>query len=253
MAKSGKSGLVVFAILLAFLLVSIRQVFTWDRESSVQKSVSQDIREHYPIADSIEPESSDPKERDKRQKRSKKYNQKTKGIGPSIVQTAEGYHWPSDFPPIPVSLSDLVIIGTISKATAHLAQDKNSVYSEFTIRVAEVLKSDTPNLLQGNSIITERRGGRVRYPSGQVSWLFLVGQGMPRFSGTYLLFLKRTDEEDQVYAILTGYELRDGRIIPLDYAYGGVGFARYDGSDATVFLNEVRNAIEKCSTSASQD
>src|SRR5712691_8965640 len=132
-----------------------------------QESIKEKVKGQYPIANSSEPEPSDPKERAKRLKRSKKYNEQHAGVGPQLVQSAQGYHWPEDFKPIPVSASDAVIVGTISDAKAHLSEDKNSVYSEFTVTINEVLKNGTgSSLLPGESVILERKGGRVRYPSG---------------------------------------------------------------------------------------
>lgn len=251
MSKHKKSGLFLLAMLFAVVLTPIRQLPSWARQVAGQKSATQDLKEQYPVADPTEPESSDPKERAHRQKRNKRYNQGIKAIGPQIVQTADGYHWPPDFAPLPVSLSDAIIVGRISDAKAHLSEDKNSVYSEFAVRVDQVLKSTTGDLVPGVFVTTDRKGGQVRYPSGQMSWLFVVGQGTPRLGETYLLFLKKTDD-DQVYSILTGYEIKNSRIDPLDYAPGVVGFERYAGSDPTVFLTEVRNVIAKCSTVSGQ-
>ena len=97
-----------------------------------QESVKDRVKVRYPIADSLESEPSDPKERAKRLKRSKRYNGKTTVVGPQLVQSSEGYNWPEDFKAIPVSASDVIVVGTISEAKAHLSQDRNSVYSEFT-------------------------------------------------------------------------------------------------------------------------
>lgn len=210
-----------------------------------QESIKEKLKKQFPIVDSSEPEPPDPKERAKRLKRNKKYNTQQANVGPQLVQSAQGYHWPADFKPIPISVSDLVIAGTISDARAHLSEDKNSVYSEFTVTINEVLKNNASvSLLPGGSITLERKGGRVRYPSGHISWLFVVGQGLPQLNGQYVFFLKTTDE-DGLFDILTGYEICAGRIEPLDDSPGVVHFERYSGSDATAFVNDVRNSIAK--------
>jgi hypothetical protein len=209
-----------------------------------EESIREKLKRQFPIVDSSEPEPSEPQERTKRQKRSKKYNtDKVPNVGPQLVQSAQGYHWPADFKPIPVSASDVVVVGTISDARAHLSEDKNSVYSEFTVTINEVLKNNASlSLVAGNSITLERKGGRVRYPSGHISWFYVAGQGLPQLNGQYVLFLKSTDEE-QLFDILTGYEIRDNRIEPMDYSPGVVHFERYSGSDATDFLNKIRSSI----------
>jgi len=246
MDKYRKSVLIVLGILFTLLLVPIWQVLTWGREPSSQESVSQDIREQYPVADSTKLEPAEPGQRAKRLAKGRKYNQKEKSVSPLLVQSAEGYHWPVDFSAIPVALSDAVIVGEVSHAEAFLSEDRNSVYSEFTVRIEDVLSNTTPlSLGSGTSIVTERRGGRVRYPSGHVSWLFVVGQGMPRAGRRYVLFLKQNNP-DQDFDILTGYELRGNQVIPIDSSPGVVRFDRYKGLDIAAFLNEVRVAISKC-------
>ena len=98
------------------------------------------------------------------------------------------------------------------------------------------------SLSPGNSLTLEREGGRVRFPSGHISWFYVVGKGLPQLNTQYVFFLKTTDEE-RLFDILTGYEIHDGRIEPLDYSPGVVGFQRYSGSDAMTFVNEIRSNI----------
>lgn len=45
-------------------------------------------------------------------------------------------------PIIPAEESDLIVIGTITDVSAHMSNDKRGVYSEFTIRVKQILKND---------------------------------------------------------------------------------------------------------------
>src|SRR6267154_337617 len=189
--------------------------------------IRQRLKEQFPVVGSDEQESTDPQQRAIRSKRSKKHNERMAKIGPDLVQSSEGYHWPSDFKPLPTDSSDVVIVGKISDAKAHLSEDKNSVYSEFAVTIDEVLKNKTGVMLSpGGTLTIERNGGRVRYPSGHISWFFVVGQGLPQLDGQYVLFLKTTEEE-RLFDILTGYQIVDGRIEPLDYSPGVVGFQRY--------------------------
>jgi hypothetical protein len=41
---------------------------------------------------------------------------------------------------LPTHISNAVVIGEVTDAKAYLSEDRTSVYSEFTIRVGEVLK-----------------------------------------------------------------------------------------------------------------
>jgi len=42
---------------------------------------------------------------------------------------------------------------------------------------------------------------------------------------------------------LTGYLIGDGRIEPLDYSPGVVGFERYSGANANAFIEEIRSSL----------
>lgn len=244
--------MILKSLLVLLLLFSAAALITpWRFHSQGQvkggqdsgESIKEKLKKQFPIVDSFEPEPADPQERTKRQKRSEKFNEQRANVGPQLVQSAQGYHWPADFKPIPISVSDLVIVGTISDARAHLSEDKNSIYSEFSVTINAVLKNGPRlSLVSGDSITLEREGGRVRYPSGHISWFFVIGQGLPQLNGQYVLFLKAADEE-RLFDILTGYQILDGRIEPLDDSPGVVHFERYSGSDATAFVNEIRRSI----------
>lgn len=132
------------------------------------------------------------------------------------------------------------MIGQVRDANAHISADKNGVYSEFTVQVGEVIKDATASPLSpGNQITAERQGGRVRYPSGRVEWFHINAQNMPTVNSRYVLFLKHIDSDS--FSIITGYELRDGRVYALDS--GASQFTFYDGGDELSFLKLVREAI----------
>jgi hypothetical protein len=156
------------------------------------------------------------------------------------------YHWPPGFPELPVAQSDAVVLGDVSKTAAYLTEDETGVYSEFTVRIDEILKTDgQASLSTGGSIIADRPGGRVRYPTGEMGQFSITGRGMPREGKRYVLFLKRGGE-DEDYQIITGYELRQGRVFPLDKSTSNqTNFDIYANSDETSFLNKIRDAVAK--------
>ena len=84
-------------------------------------------------------------------------------------------HWWQAIPPIPISQSDLAVIGKVSSANAFLSANKSTVYSEFTIDVSAILKGRAEGY-----VVVEREGGYVRFPSGHVR--ALDGQGNLAFS-----------------------------------------------------------------------
>jgi hypothetical protein len=150
-------------------------------------------------------------------------------------------------PAFPVGRSAIIALGEVVDAQAYLSDDKSGVYSEFSVRIEEVLKNDplTPSF-PGSLVVAERYGGRVRFPSGRVTFFGNRDEGMLRQGGRYIFFLERSDQQ---YSILTAYELLSGRIHPVDgknapgsdSAYS-VGDA-YENADATHFMSEVQRAI----------
>ena len=155
-------------------------------------------------------------------------------------------HWWAGLPALPTAQSDAVVVSEVTGSQAHLAPGKTGVYSEFTVRLGPVLKSDG-SLLPGNSIVAQREGGAVRFRNGRVKNYRVHGMGMPGVGRRYVLFLKSQDG-GRDFDIITGYELSDGRVVPLDgtgrtSGSGLLPFDRYAGADETSFLQEVQNAV----------
>lgn len=68
---------------------------------------------------------------------------------------------------------------------------------------------------------------------------------MPQKGKQYLLFIKRGGTEED-YQIITGYEIRQGRVFPLDMSTSSdTNFGIYTNSDAALFLNKIREAANK--------
>ncbi|MDT4895699.1 MAG: hypothetical protein QOH25_776 [Acidobacteriota bacterium] len=151
-------------------------------------------------------------------------------------------HWWAGLSALPADKSDAVVIGQITDAQAFLTDDNTGLYSEFSVRITEVLKDNGSNHLT-DSIVVERVGGAVKFPNGRIKQFRFNGQEMPRVGRQYVLFLK-SNGQGQDYIILTGYELRAGRVFPLDGRGGKLLFSRYAGFDQTAFMTEVRDAIE---------
>ena len=124
--------------------------------------------------------------------------------------------WMQSLPALPVAASDAIVIGEITNAQAYLSPDKTGVYTEYTVRVDEVLKqSSAAQPASGGLVDVQREGGRVQFPSGRVQSYITHYQGVPVTGQRYVLFLKHNEQAD-VFIILTGYEQRDGKVYPLD-------------------------------------
>lgn len=208
-----------------------------------------DFESRFPIADYTGLEPTDPQERAKRKSKDKRLPKGVLEDSPGATETSivDG-NGSGGLTALPVSLSDIIIIGDVLNAQAYLSSDKTGLFSEFTISVQEVLKTrGNDAVLPGANISVEREGARIRYPSGNIRWVRFAHEGMPAIGGRYVLFLRRTGPES-IPTILTGYELRAGRVFPLD----GVGafeefkvpkFAVYEGVEETVFLTTVRGLV----------
>jgi hypothetical protein len=114
--------------------------------------------------------SSDPNERARWQTKSKKYNNKH---APRISESSDVIFliedWDTRLPAFPVARSAAVVTGEIREVRAYLSEDGTNIYSEFSIQVDEILKNDPLNtVITGGTLIAERRGGRVRFPSGKI-------------------------------------------------------------------------------------
>ena len=191
----------------------------------------------FPIADYGAPESSDPCERAKRHAKGKKYDKSHWNIYPDAQSSMARTHpLDPDLPALPIAESTAVVIGRVTDAKAFLSNDKTGVYSVFNFQIDEVIKnSSNPSLTAASSIEVERDGGRVRFPNGRT--LIFVSTNMPQVGLRYVLFLKIPQGQTD-FQILTGYELRDGRVYPLDDL---PNLSVYENADEATFLNQLRN------------
>jgi hypothetical protein len=242
--RSHKRVLFQLFVVLVVAVVTVTAALRSRNNGSTSHPIDQlpaDDNSKLPIVDFDSPEPTDPEKRAKRKAKSKRYDRKYPAIGPGMWQGV--YNWPEGFPRLPVRQSNVIVIGTISDASAHLSDDKAGVYSEFILCLDQVLKDDSVTPLKpGNEIVLERDGGRVRYSSGKVGGFLFIGLGMPQVRHRYVLFLTRNQPE-QDFHILTGYELREGHVFPLDDSPGVVHFEIYENSSQETLLNDLLAAI----------
>jgi hypothetical protein len=141
---------------------------------------------------------------------------------------------------IPVAKSDLIMIGEIKAANAHMSNDRRGVYSEFTIQVQDILKNDAVKKVEdGKSVIADREGGAVLYPNGQKVIYQVSNRKLPSTGNEYIFFLT-SDKQSPNYKILTLYQLNGDEILRLDY---GRNFDEFKNAGKTIFIESIRNKI----------
>ena len=205
-----------------------------DKHEELFKASRQKLDEQLPIVDYNEPKPTEAAEREKRLAKDRRHNL---GGSPKIVEgmteASTVYHWPEDFPALPVEQSTTIVVGRVLEAKAHISDDRTGVYSEVVVDVEKLLK-DKVGI--ASPVVAEREGGRIRFPSGSEYRYFVDGLGLPKVGHTYMLFLKQLDEGG--FSILTGYELLNGQVTPLDRS-SSVAFEKYHLTDADRFISEV--------------
>jgi hypothetical protein len=118
--------------------------------------------------------------------------------------------------PMPFGGSDAVVTGTITAGQAYLSNDKQNIYSEFKLKLQEIVKAPNHSFVRaGDSIDIQRKGGAIRLPSGKVLVKGMLEDSMPQVGKRYLLFLKY-DPNTEDYGVLTGYQLEGDEVYRLD-------------------------------------
>lgn len=213
----------------------------------------------YTVTDYDAPEPADARKRELKRARAKHWNLKPqKGVDPKQFMITEKRESTFGSPPshapeqpaLPAAQSDAVVVGEVTDAQAYLSEDKVTVLSEFEVHVTDILKyNSVAPFSVGDSIDAIRGGGAVRFPSGKIIRYGHHGKPLPRMGKKYVFFLKY-DEGGQEYTIITAYELRAGRVFPLDgislvgtteRAYAA--YQKYKDADEATFMSDVRNAI----------
>jgi hypothetical protein len=142
---------------------------------------------------------------------------------------------------LPAHSAAAVIIGTVLSGQAFVFHDHSYVYSDYSIRIDEILKPDAnTDLFVGGQLVAFRLGGTIRFPSGHIKNFFVLGEGYPKVGSQYLFFLGRPDVNIREYSmtLYATYELSNGKVFPLDD-----GMDDYDGISQNVLLDQVKKLI----------
>lgn len=264
MKRKSMLGVAAIAANLALVFVigfAVAQQKGGEKGRAAPAADQQAPRDFGPITEYNKPLPADPAESALRMARNRKYSQTYALPSEAELQAGENMmrgpgeddvvgelQLPvSGSPPqdtVPVASSDAVLVGRITSADAFSADGRFTLYSEFrAITLAVLKRSRQASVDTGSAVTFERYGGRMRLPSGRVFVSGKIWEHMPTVGGSYVLFLK-WEPSGQDFSLITAYEVRDGRVYPLDedpshrQTYG-----RYAGSSATALFAEVERLV----------
>jgi len=151
-----------------------------------------------------------------------------------------------DPPGIPASVSTAIVVGTVVSGRCFINETHTFVYTDYKVKVDDILKPDpSTSLTIGDLLTASRPGGAVHFPSGHVTNVLNVGQGLPEIGAQYVLFLWKTIPNLPEYEILidSGYQLKNDRTYALDDAT-----SQYNGEEVNALLEKIHKAISASQT-----
>lgn len=223
------------------------------RECSMSQPSQSSTPENQAIVSDEEPESPNAKERESRKAKSIRYN---RGGNDLTARNPDAEYFselvlPRGLPLVPSSESAAVVIGTVVRLQPYLSEDRSRIYTEITVQVEDVLKSDSRKLLSADSmLIVDRVGGALRLKSGRIvrDEVTIEGLGKPCVGRRYVFFAQRVNKSNDL-SLIKGYELQNGKVFTFDTRASKPISAKPDVpvsfSDETVFLDVVRQELRR--------
>lgn len=247
-----KNNKIMWGLVFLMVLVTITISYgTRDSYSQQDDSVKQDNQPQedfskYPIVDYDAPKSTDTEKLKQREIKNKRYDNYIAVVSkphPDDGMVILNYDEMLPSETIPTEKSNLIVTGQIVSGEAFLSNDKRAVYSEYIVAIEEILKGDNPNFTAGSTITIDRFGGYVRYPNGQKVLYKLSELDLPTVGSRYVLFLK-TGGKSSNYQIITGYEIKEDIVKPLDDSFV---IRKFREKKEKEFKEEIRSKISKSS------
>lgn len=227
-------------VAIIFMLVTLLAKKDGGLASTAQDKRIKSEKGRLPVAVFAAPQSDDPNEQTLRRIRNSRYDRRNPvpfdELRSDTKLRIRISDWFENMPVLPTLESDVILVGKVIDSNGYLSNDKTGAYSEFSINIEEIIKDDGRSL-PGALVAAEREGAAVQLPDGRVIEVRIAHQGTPRVGQRYVFFLKYNDL-GKSYDILTGYEIHEGHVIPLDE---GGEFAQYEETDLNTFLNAVRS------------
>ena len=203
----------------------------------------QEKKGKFPVADFDESQLTDPKKNQARKEKKARHNNFSIVAKNPPDWQAERMFLDEGLaltPALPIAQSAYIVLGEVKTAEAHVSENQENVYSEFTVLLIDVLKTANSSIVEGTEITIDRIGGFVKYPNGRTVLYRVSGKNMPAVGERYIFFLTSANNQDLI--ILTAYQLGASGIIPLD---DSPQFEKFHGTSPDLFLQNLRDSLTK--------
>lgn len=170
-----KRSLALLAASLFIITVAALAVIRGQRQSNLSPIKQQAESNEWPVTDYLTPEAAESDNHPLRKVRNRRYDSSDPNVkrdvlkklalsdSPLILELPLS-HGPVESA-LPVTQSDIIVLGRITDAKAYLSNDRTNIYSEFSVIIEEVLKGNPSIFVTPGAIIaTERRGGGCKIP-----------------------------------------------------------------------------------------
>ena len=179
-----------------------------------QKKETRNLKEEVLRVIDAAPDESSSDKKEARTKKNKRFNKSAAVLKEQKDDEISGTILESRPPALPLE-TDVIVVGSIQRRQPYLSDNISCVYTELTVHVEEILKNNPASPIYAfEPLIVDRQGGAIRMSSGRIYRYLVAGLGIPDIGKRYVLFLQYEAERD--YKLVSGYELTDTTIKPLE-------------------------------------
>jgi len=140
-------------------------------------------------------------------------------------------------PPLfPSSESDLIVVAEVISSEAFLSNDLGGVYTEYELRIRDILKDDGSSRAD-KTLKADREGGVVIYPGGERVLYQNDNRELYKVGSKYLLFLKKEGESPN-HRSITSYEIVGEKILQVE---SGRSFDEFKDLSKSALVEMIRS------------
>jgi hypothetical protein len=213
------NGLLAFAVMSSAIIVMAGGV-QWAKSPNSnpldQERKKRNLKDEALTVIDAAPDEVDAEKKAARTKKNERFNKSKRAS--LLEETKDGEYSGTLLETEPAALpvtSDLIVVGSIQRRQPYLSDNITIVYTELTVQIEDILKDNPSSPIDPyHHLVIDREGGAIRMPNGRIFRYLVAHLGIPEVGKRYVLFLQRETEGD--YKLVSGYELTDKTIIPLE-------------------------------------